>query len=382
MVLVASSRPGRLGPAVARWFLTASQGEELAGSVDLADLGEIGLPMLDEPEHPSSGVYQHEHTRRWSVRVAAADAFVVVTPEYNYGMPAVLKNALDYLYAEWAWKPVAFVSYGNTSAGTRSVQMTKQVVTTLRMMPIGATVALHIADTIEDGQVRDDAVPADAARAVLSELLRVAAALRPLRSPVAAVAHASGASLTPAVADDAAELLVLQRCCWVQEALANDTLDIPALRETLDDVREWSASWQVWTARRHGRLVGAVRARAAGDTWAIGRLMVAPDLAGQGIGRWLLAHAESQAPPRTVGYTLVTGARSARNIGLYQRAGYRRTEGPGEGGIVHLRKDRPRPVPPLTASDEATSTAVHRAPGRRCPPAGARAVGISATSEA
>lgn len=346
MVLVASSRPGRLGPAVARWFLTASAAAGPAVEFDLTDLAEVALPMLDEPEHPAGGVYRHEHTRRWSARVAAADAFVIVTPEYNSGMPAVLKNALDYLYAEWAWKPVGFISYGNTSAGTRSVQMTKQVVTTLRMVPIGATVALRIADTIADGAVRADTVPAGAAGAVLSELLQVASALRPLRAPVATGAPLPGLSLAPAAAHDAAELLVLQRCCWTQEAMVNDTLDIPALHETLDDVRAWAANWQVWTVRQHGRLVAAVRARATGPIWQIGRLMVAPDLAGQGIGRWLLAHAENQAPPATSAFALVTGAHSARNINLYQRAGYRiASPSPQSDKIVFLGKNRPGSVP-------------------------------------
>lgn len=340
MVIVATTRPGRLGPDVARWFLAASQAEQRAGSVDLADLAELGLPMLDEPEHPSSGVYRHEHTRRWSARVAAADAFVVVTPEYNFGMPAVLKNALDFLYSEWAWKPVAFVSYGNTSAGTRSVQMAKQVVTTLRMVPIGATLALRIADTVEDGRVRTDAVPAGAARTVLTELLRVAAALLPLRTPVAADAPIPGLTLATATPDDAAELLVLQRCCWVQEALTNDTFDIPALHDTLDDVRGWVTGWQVWTARLDGRLVAAVRARGVDEVWEIGRLMVAPDLAGHGIGRWLLAHAEGRAARHITTFALVTGARSARNIDLYERAGYRVTPGPSGADIVHLSKSR------------------------------------------
>ncbi len=344
MVLVASTRPGRLGPAVATWFVDASAAEAAAVDVDLADLAEIDLPMLDEPEHPAGGVYQHEHTRRWSARVAAADAFVVVTPEYNHGMPAVLKNALDYLYAEWAWKPVGFVSYGNTSAGTRSVQMAKQVVTTLRMVPIGATVALRIRDTVEDGVVRADAAPASAARGVMTELLRVASALRPLRAPMTGDAPVPGLSLTPATADDAAELLVLQRCCWMQEAMANDTLDIPALHETLGDVREWIAGWQVWTVRSQGRLVAAVRARAVDQAWEIGRLMVAPDLAGQGIGRWLLGHAERHAPSQTTSFALVTGARSARNIDLYRRAGYRIDPGaPCVEDRVSLVKDRQQP---------------------------------------
>ena len=115
-----STRPGRLAPAVA----DCRRGDRLeatgsGATVEVADLADLGLPLLDEPEHPASGAYAHEHTRSWSRRVAAADAFVVVTPEYNYGMPAALKNAFDFLYHEWAWKPVGFVSYGNTSAGTR-----------------------------------------------------------------------------------------------------------------------------------------------------------------------------------------------------------------------------------------------------------------------
>jgi NAD(P)H-dependent FMN reductase/GNAT superfamily N-acetyltransferase len=334
LVIVASSRPGRLAPAVARWFLAASG----APDADVADLAEIDLPMLDEPEHPAAGVYQHEHTRRWSRRVAAADAFVVVTPEYNYGMPAVLKNALDYLSAEWAWKPVGFVSYGNTSAGTRSVQMAKQVVTTLRMVPIGATVALRLADAVVDGEVRAD--PARA-RGLMAELLRVAAALRPLRGATPG-APVEGLRLARATAADLAELLVLQRCCWVQEALLNATLDIPALHESLDDVRAWAESWRVWTVRSEGRLVAAVRARAAeGGVWEIGRLMVAPDLAGRGIGRWLLGYAESQAPAGTTAFALFTGARSTRNIALYERAGYRIDEtAPPVPHAVHLVKDR------------------------------------------
>ena len=147
--------------------------------------------------------------------------------------------------------------------------------------------------------------------------------------------------LTPATAADAAELLVLQRCCWVAEAIVNGTLDIPALHEGLDDVRAWTTSWDVWTVRRRGRLVAAVRAREADGAWEVGRLMVAPDLAGRGIGRWLLAHAESRAPDGTAAFALVTGSRSTRNIDLYERAGYRITSGsPGAGDVVHLTKDR------------------------------------------
>ena len=135
--------------------------------------------------------------------------------------------------------------------------------------------------------------------------------------------------LGPVLPDDCAELLVLQRCCWVQEAVANETLDIPALRESLEDVREWARTWSVWHVRQGHRMVAAVRARLVdGDTWELGRLMVAPDLSGRGLGRWLLAYAECQAPPAARKLLLFTGARSIRNIAMYQRAGYRLTEQP------------------------------------------------------
>jgi tRNA (guanine37-N1)-methyltransferase len=137
-----------------------------------------------------------------------------------------------------------------------------------------------------------------------------------------------GATLLPATAADAAELVVLQRCCWVQEALLNNTLEHPALREDLDEVRASLSEWDSWVVRKGPRLVGAVRARAVADGWEIGRLRVAPDLAGQGLGRFLLAYAEGQAPPETKQYVLFTGAASKRNIALYERAGYRLTPMP------------------------------------------------------
>ncbi|MFC4947537.1 GNAT family N-acetyltransferase [Pseudonocardia sp. GCM10023141] len=138
-----------------------------------------------------------------------------------------------------------------------------------------------------------------------------------------------------ATAADVPEICVLQRCCWVSEAILNDTLDIPALHEDLDDIRAWVQTRLVWTVRRDGRLVGAVRAHQEGDRWEIGRLMVAPDLAGKGLGRWLLELAESHAPAQVRHFTLFTGARSERNQRMYTRAGYRLSTPPdGPGGHI------------------------------------------------
>ena len=132
---------------------------------------------------------------------------------------------------------------------------------------------------------------------------------------------------------------MLQRCCWVDEAIANGTLDIPALHETLDDVRVWLDAWTTWCVRAAGRLVGAVRARQEGSLWEIGRLMVAPDRAGRGLGGWLLRLAEAQVPADVESITLFTGSQSARNIAMYERAGFRRTAALAPPSVVRLVKD-------------------------------------------
>ena len=182
LVVVASTRPGRVGGVVADWFVR--QARDHAGfDVRVADLAELDLPLLDEPNHPRLGEYTREHTRRWSALVDAADAFVFVMPEYNYSFTAPLKNALDYLHREWAYKPVGFVSYGGVSGGLRAVQAIKGVVTTLNLFPLPAGVALpFVASSIRDRELQpNDQAPA-AAKAMLDELVRVAAALATLRS--------------------------------------------------------------------------------------------------------------------------------------------------------------------------------------------------------
>ncbi len=153
------------------------------------------------------------------------------------------------------------------------------------------------------------------------------------------------AELRPAVPADAGELLTLSRACWLSEARDHDTFVIPALQESLADVQRWLGEWDTWVLRVAGRMVGAVRARrerSADGTaqWDIGRLCVAPDLQGRGLGRWLLAFVEAQAPPDTEAFVLFTGARSAGNIRMYRRAGYRVVARGEFGGVptVELRK--------------------------------------------
>ena len=139
---------------------------------------------------------------------------------------------------------------------------------------------------------------------------------------------------------DAGELWTLQRACWLQEAQANDTLAIPPLTETLADVRRSLQEWRTYVVRSQGRLVGSVRSRLADRRWEIGRIMVAPDLQGRGLGRWLLELAESQAPAEATAFALFTGARSRDNLRMYRRAGYRPVPGT-DAGVVRMTKPRP-----------------------------------------
>lgn len=183
-VVIASTRPGRVGPTIAQWFheSAVSHGKF---EVELVDLADQHLPLMDEPAHPRLQKYEHAHTKAWSAKVEAADAFVFVTPEYNYSAPPSLINALDYLYREWNYKPAGFVSYGGVSGGIRAVQMIKQIVTTLKMVPLVEAVPIpffskHIDDT---GLFVANELHQKSAADMLDELLKWAEALKPMRTP-------------------------------------------------------------------------------------------------------------------------------------------------------------------------------------------------------
>lgn len=181
--IICSTRPGRIGPRIATWFheFAARHGGFNAKLIDLAD---FDLPIFDEPNHPRMRKYEKEHTLRWSQSVASADAFVFVTPEYNFGPPPSFVNALNYLYQEWNYKPCGFVSYGGLSGGMRAVQMEKLLVTTLKMMPMVEAVAIPMAMNQFDAEQRlvaNESVE-NSARQMLDELLRWAGALKTMRA--------------------------------------------------------------------------------------------------------------------------------------------------------------------------------------------------------
>ncbi len=181
-IIIASTRPGRIGPSVARWFHEVAR-EHGSFATTLIDLAEVNLPMFDEPKHPVLQQYEHEHTKRWSALVNAADAYVFVVPEYNYGPPPPLVNALNYLVKEWQYKPAGFVSYGGISGGLRSVQMIKQTLTTLKIMPMveAVTVPMVQKHMSEGPQFTPSDQHNSAATTMLDELARWSAALKTLR---------------------------------------------------------------------------------------------------------------------------------------------------------------------------------------------------------
>jgi NAD(P)H-dependent FMN reductase len=185
--IVASTRPGRVGLPIAQWV---RERLEVDGyEVDFADLAEIDLPLFNEPKHPRLKQYEHEHTKEWSARVEAADAFIFVMPEYNHSYTAPLKNAIDYLSREWARKPVGFVSYGGVVGGTRAVQALKPVLAALKMTPIVEAVVIpFVGNHVADGEFHPTEPMDQALDAMIGELAKVSTALAPLRETNLAVA--------------------------------------------------------------------------------------------------------------------------------------------------------------------------------------------------
>lgn len=181
--VICSTRPGRIGPSVGHWFHEFAYDH---GSFDthLVDLAEFDLPVFNEPQHPRLQQYEHGHTTRWSDSVAAADAFVFVTPEYNHNPSPALVNALDYVYREWNYKPCAFVSYGGLSGGIRAVHTTKLMVTTLKMVPLTESVTLPMVKQHIDasGIFTPEEQHTASAQVLLDELQRWAEALAPMRT--------------------------------------------------------------------------------------------------------------------------------------------------------------------------------------------------------
>ncbi len=143
-------------------------------NVEVLDLGEINLPMMNEPHHPLMKKYEYEHTKQWSAKIEEAEAFIFVTAEYDYNYPAPLRNAIEYLASEWAYKAAGIVSYGGVSAGTRAANSLKADLVTMSIVPISQGVNFPMfAQFINDKeQFAPNEVSHKAAEAMLRELVR------------------------------------------------------------------------------------------------------------------------------------------------------------------------------------------------------------------
>jgi NAD(P)H-dependent FMN reductase len=187
-IILGSTRPNRNGEQVARWVYDIASRRSDA-EFELVDLRDYPLPHLDEPLPPSMGQYQNEHTRQWADKIASFDGFVIVTPEYNHSTSGVLKNAIDYLFAEWNNKAVGFVSYGGVG-GARAAEHLRLIAGELQMADVRQQVALSLLTEFENFSVFK---PGDYNRAALDTLLDQviawSAALAPLRQPAAAAAR-------------------------------------------------------------------------------------------------------------------------------------------------------------------------------------------------
>ena len=181
-VVIASTRPGRIGLPIGQWFEQAAI-HHGGFDVELIDLAEVALPFFDEPNHPRLRQYTQDHTKAWSATIDRADAFVFVFPEYNHSMPGGLKNALDFLFHEWADKAAGLVSYAGVSAGTRAAAALKPVLGALRMVPVveAATIPFFTQFIDEDGVFTGNAELEAGATAMLDEIARLTRGLQTVR---------------------------------------------------------------------------------------------------------------------------------------------------------------------------------------------------------
>ena len=147
-VIIGSTRPGRVGESVARWVYELAK-KRADAEFELVDIADFNLPLLDEPIPPSQGKYTKPHTKAWAAKVGSFDGYVFVTPEYNHGIPGALKNAIDFLYAEWNDKAAGFVGYGS-AGGARAVEHLRLVMAEVQVATVRNQVALSLFTDFEN----------------------------------------------------------------------------------------------------------------------------------------------------------------------------------------------------------------------------------------
>ena len=183
MIIVGSVRPGRVGLPIAQWVQAQAEADGRF-EIDFVDLAELALPFMDEPNHPSKRQYTQPHTIAWSERADAADAFILVAPEYNHSYSPALKNAIDFLSQEWKHKPVSIVSYGGVSGGTRAAAALTSVLAPIGLVKVGSNVEINFPGThIVDGVFVPEEKHTGILHNSLNQLHATSEALAPLRLP-------------------------------------------------------------------------------------------------------------------------------------------------------------------------------------------------------
>lgn len=185
-IILGSTRPNRFGPQAAQWLLKQTTDIKNA-KFELVDLSELNLPLLDEPVTPMNRQYSKDHTFEWSKIVDEADGFIIVTPEYNHSIPAALKNAIDFLYHEWNFKPVAYVSYGSGAGGSRAVEHLRGVAGEQKMYDLREQILLpeFYNNLDSDGNYKFTDAQAEAAKTLLNSVVFWATHMKPARELIA-----------------------------------------------------------------------------------------------------------------------------------------------------------------------------------------------------
>jgi len=183
-IIVGSTRPGRKAEDVAKWVYEIAQNRSDA-EFELVDIKDFNLPLLDEPVSPMMGQYTHQHTKRWSAKIASFDAYVFVTPEYNHATSGALKNAIDFLYHEWVNKAAGFVGYGGAS-GTRAVENLRLIMGELQVADVRTQVGLSLFTDFENFSIfKPHAQHEKSVNIMLDQVIAWGGALKSLREPSA-----------------------------------------------------------------------------------------------------------------------------------------------------------------------------------------------------
>ncbi len=179
-IIIGSTRPGRNSEAVAKWVYEIAKQRDDA-QFEVIDIADYKLPLLDEPVPSAMNQYAKDHTKAWAAKIGSMDAFIFVTPEYNHAPTGALKNAIDYIYAEWNNKAAGFVGFGS-AGGVRAVEQLRQIMAELQIADVRAQVSLSLFTDFENFSVFKPAPhQADSVNAMIGQVVAWGSALKPLR---------------------------------------------------------------------------------------------------------------------------------------------------------------------------------------------------------